>query len=92
MSPIKQTRIMVRVTTTENIIEGYITKIVESRTLDILKSKEKFLAVTDAKVYKDGRRPDLYEPWLTSHRPEGGYEERRFVAVNVTNIVSVEEI
>lgn len=75
MSPIKKTRIMVRVTTTDNIIEGYISKIAESRTLDILKSKEKFLAVTDAKVYKDG-----------------GYEERKFVAVNVTNIVSVEEL
>ncbi len=74
MSPIEKTRIMVRVTTTKNVIEGYLNKTESSRTLDILNSKDKFIAITDAKVCN------------------GDCTERKFVAVNMVNVVTVEEM
>lgn len=74
MAPIEKTRIMVRVTTTTNVIEGYVNKTESSRTLDILNSKDKFIAITDAKVC------------------DGECKERKFVAVNMANIVTVEEM
>lgn len=74
MSPIEKTRIMVRVTTTKNVIEGYLNKTENSRTLDILNSKDKFVAITDAKVCN------------------GDCMERKFVAVNITNVITVEEM
>jgi hypothetical protein len=74
MSPIEKTRIMVRVTTIKNVIEGYLCKTENSRTLDILNSKDKFIAITDAKVR------------------DGDTEERKFVAVNIANVVTVEEM
>jgi len=75
MATIEQTRIMVRVTTSMNIIEGYLNKTEKSRTLDILNSKDKFMAITDAKVLNDGNT-----------------KQRKFVAVNMGNIITVEEI
>lgn len=74
MSPIEKTRIMVRVTTIKNVIEGYLNKTESSRTLDILNSKDKFIAITDAKVCN------------------GDCTERKFVAVNMVNVVTVEEM
>ena len=74
MATIEKTRIMVRVTTAKNVIEGYLNKTEKSRTLDILNSKDKFIAITDAKVL------------------DGDTKERRFVAVNMVNVVTVEEI
>lgn len=74
MATIEKTRIMVRVTTAKNIIEGYLNKTEKSRTLDILNSKDKFIAITDAKVIN------------------GETKERTFVAVNMGNIITVEEI
>lgn len=74
MATIEKTRIMVRVTTAKNIIEGYLNKTEKSRTLDILNSKDKFIAITDAKVIN------------------GEIKERTFVAVNMGNIITVEEI
>ncbi len=75
MATIEKTRIMVRVTTAKNVIEGYLNKTEKSRTLDILNSKDKFIAITDARVLNDGDT-----------------KERRFVAVNMGNIITVEEI
>lgn len=75
MATIEKTRIMVRVTTSMNIIEGYLNKTEKSRTLDILNSKDKFMAITDAKVLNDGNT-----------------KQRKFVAVNMGNIITVEEI
>lgn len=74
MANIEKTRIMVRVTTAKNVIEGYLNKTEKSRTLDILNSKDKFIAITDAKVINEGAK------------------ERTFVAVNMGNIITVEEI
>lgn len=74
MSPIEKTRIMVRVTTSKNVIEGYLNKTENSRTLDILNNKDKFIAITDAKVC------------------DGDCVERKFVAVNMVNVVTVEEM
>lgn len=75
MAIIEKTRIMIRVTTSKNIIEGYLNKTEKSRTLDILNSKDKFMSITDAKVLDGGET-----------------KERRFVAVNMGNIITVEEI
>lgn len=74
MSPLEKTRIMVRVTTIKNVIEGYLNKTESSRTLDILDSKDRFVAITDAKV------------------TNGDTVERKFVAVNIANVVTVEEL
>ncbi|MEK6726673.1 MAG: hypothetical protein AABY54_09030 [Deltaproteobacteria bacterium] len=74
MATIEKTRIMVRVTTSKNVIEGYLNKTEQSRTLDILNSKDKFMSITDAKVINEETK------------------ERRFVAVNMGNIITVEEI
>lgn len=74
MATIEKTRIMVRVTTSKNVIEGYLNKTEQSRTLDILNSKDKFMSITDAKVISEGTK------------------ERKFVAVNMGNIITVEEI
>ena len=74
MATIEKTRIMVRVTTSKNIIEGYLNKTEQSRTLDILNSKDKFMSITDARVINESTK------------------ERRFVAVNMGNIITVEEI
>lgn len=74
MTIIEKTRIMVRVTTAKNVIEGYLNKTEKSRTLDILNSKNKFIAIADARVLN------------------GDTKERKFVAVNMGNIITVEEI
>jgi len=74
MSPIEKTRILVRVTTAMNVIEGYLNKTEKSRTLDILNSKDKFIAITDARVHN------------------GDIRERKFVAINIVNVITVEEI
>lgn len=74
MATIEKTRIMVRVTTSKNVIEGYLNKTEKSRTLDILNSKDKFMSITDARVINESTK------------------ERRFVAVNMGNIITVEEI
>lgn len=74
MLPIEKTRVKIRVTTSKNVIEGYLSKTESSRTLDILNSKDKFIAITDAKVY------------------DGDVMERSFVAINVANIITVEEM
>lgn len=74
MATLEKTRIMVRVTTAMNVIEGYLSKTEKSRTLDILNSKDKFIAITDARVIGADSK------------------ERKFVAVNMGNIITVEEI
>ncbi len=74
MAPIEKATVKIRVTTTNNVIEGYLNKTESSRTLDLLNSKDKFIAMTDATVCN------------------GECKARTFVAINVANIVSVEEI
>ena len=77
MTPIEKSRIKVRITTTRNIVYGDLCKAENFRTLDLLNSKEKFIALTDALVYD--------ENYSEKHR-------KKFVAVNTNNIVSVEEM
>lgn len=74
MPAIDKGRVLVKVTTAKNIIEGYLNKTDKSRTLDILNSKDKFIAITEAKIYN------------------GDIKIRRFVAVNIVNVITVEEI
>ena len=76
MSPIEKGNIQVRVTTTRNVIYGSLTKTENSRTLDLLNSKERFIALTNAVV---------------SDIDHSEKEEMKFVAINTNNIVSVEE-
>lgn len=77
MAGIERDNIKVRVTTTRNVIYGTMTKTENARTLDLLNSKEKFVALTDAVVYD---------------REHSEKHEKKFVAINTSNIVSVEEI
>lgn len=77
MSPIQKGNIQVRVTTTRNVIYGSLTKTENSRTLDLLNSKERFIALTNAVV---------------SDIDNSEKEEMKFVAINTNNIVSVEEM
>lgn len=74
MLPIEKMKVRIRVTTTKHVIEGYLNKTENSRTLDVLNSRDKFIAITDAKVCNG----DCYE--------------RKFIAVNMANVVTVEEI
>lgn len=74
MAPIEKSKVKIRVTTTNNVIEGYLNKAENFRTLDLLNSKDKFIAMTEATVCN------------------GDCKSRKFVAINVANIVSVEEI
>ena len=77
MSPIEKGNVEVRVTTTRNVIYGTLSKAQSSRTLDLLNSKERFIALSDATVF-DGEHSEK--------------QEKKFVAINTSNIVSVEEI
>lgn len=77
MTPIEKGTIKVRVTTTRNVIYGTLSKTENSRTLDLLNNKERFIALTDAVVYD---------------REHSEKEEIKFVAINTNNIVSVEEM
>ncbi len=77
MCPIEKEKIKVRVTTSRNIIYGILYKPTNFRTLDMLNSKERFIALTDAIVY-DSKHSEKYE--------------KHFVAVNRDNIISVEEL
>lgn len=77
MAPIERGNVKVRVTTTRNVIYGTLSKTENSRTLDLLNSKERFVALTDAVVYD---------------REHSEKHEKKFVAINTNNIVSVEEI
>ena len=74
MHPIEKMKIKIRVTTTKHVIEGYLNKMESSRTLDVLNSRDKFIALTDATVCN------------------GECHDRKFVAVNMINVVTVEEI
>lgn len=77
MTPIKKGKIEVRVTTTRSVIYGSLTKAETFRTLDLLNSREKFIALTDAVVF-DGEQHEK--------------QHKKFVAINTNNIISVEEI
>ena len=77
MTPIEKVSIEVRVTTTRNVIYGTISKPSQVRTLDLFNSKERFIALTEAVV-------------IDSEQKER--QDRKFVAVNTNNIVSVEEM
>lgn len=77
MTPIEKRSIKVRVTTTRNVIYGSLSKTESARTLDLLNSKERFIALTDAVVYD---------------RVHSEKEDAKFVAINTNNIVSVEEM
>ncbi len=77
MTPIEKVSIEVRLTTTRNVIYGTLSRPSHIRTLDLLNSKEKFIALTEAMVY-DGE--------------ESERQDKKFVAVTVSNIVAVEEM
>ncbi len=77
MAPIEKGTVKVRITTTRNVVYGTLSMLGTARTLDFLNSKEKFVALTDAVVFD---------------ADEGEKQEKKFVAVNITNIVSVEEL
>lgn len=77
MAPIEREDIQVRVTTTRNVIYGTLCKTEHARTLDLLNSKERFIALTNAVVY-DSEHTEKHE--------------EKFVAINTHNIVSVEEL
>lgn len=77
MAAIERGSIQVRLTTTRNVIYGTIAMPAGSRTLDLLNSKEKFIALTEALVF-DGE--------------QAAGQDKKFVAVNIENIVSVEEM
>ncbi len=77
MIPIEKGNIKVRVTTTNNTICGTLYKATTSRTLDLLNSKERFIALTDAIVYGEQRSEEL---------------KQNFIAINIQSIVSVEEL
>ena len=77
MAPIEKGSIKVRLTTTRNVIYGTLSKPESSRTLDFLNSKQKFVALTDAVVF-DSENTDR--------------QEKKFVAININSIVSVEEL
>ena len=77
MAAIEKGSIEVRLTTIRNVVYGTLTRPAHIRTLDLLNSKDKFIALTDAVVF-DGEERER--------------QEKKFVAVNVSNIVSVEEM
>jgi len=77
MIPIEKSKIRVRVTTTKNVICGTLYKATNARTIDLLNSKERFIALTDAVVYKEENPEKI---------------KQSFVAVNIQSIVSVEEL
>ena len=77
MAPIEKGEMEVRITTTRNVIYGTLSKPGNSRTLDFLNSKTKFIALTEAVVF-DGENKER--------------QEKKFVAINTNNIVSVEEV
>ena len=77
MTPIEKVSIEVRVTTTRNVIYGTLAKPAQIRTLDLFNSKERFIALTDAVV-------------IDGEQSKG--QDKKFVAVNTNNIVSVEEM
>jgi len=77
MIPIEKGNIKVKVTTTKNTVCGTLYKATNARTLDLLNSKERFIALTDAIVYTE----------LNSEKHKKG-----FVALNIQSIVSVEEV
>ncbi|MDT8316953.1 MAG: hypothetical protein RQ824_03045 [bacterium] len=77
MAAIEKGSVEVRLTTTRNVIYGTLARPTHSRTLDLLNSKDKFIALTEAIVF-DGE--------------QGTGQDKKFVAVNVENIVSVEEM
>ncbi len=77
MTPIEKVSIEVRVTTTRNVIYGTLSKPSHIRTLDLFNSKERFIALTDAVV-------------IDGEQSKG--QDKKFVAVNTNNIVSVEEM
>ena len=77
MAPIEKGSVKVRITTTRNVVYGTLSKLGTSRTLDFLNSKEKFVALTDAVVFD---------------ADDAEKQEKKFVAINISNIVSVEEL
>lgn len=74
---IEKGSIEVRLTTTRNVIYGTLARPAQLRTLDLLNSKEKFIALTEALVFDSEDRER---------------QDKKFVAVNINNIVSVEEM
>jgi hypothetical protein len=77
MDNMEKVEVQVRITTTKNVIYGTISKTSSSRTLDLLNSKHKFIAITGAVVI-DGESSKK--------------QNKTFIAINTTNIVSVEEM
>lgn len=74
---IEKGSIEVRLTTTRNVIYGTFARPSHIRTLDLLNSKDRFIALTEAIVF-DGEERER--------------QDKKFIAVNINNIVSVEEM
>ena len=77
MAALEKGSIEVRVTTTRNVVYGTLSRPSHGRTLDLLNSKERFIALTDAVVFDSEQRES---------------QDKKFVALNTRNIISVEEM